>query len=236
MEVPMTFADFAVSEARFRKHFRKAPQDTWNEDMVPFHEFLEMDADEREGKFPYIWAVDRKKQLSRVLVSKPIVESAEDRLDFWIMLRALAGVGKEVPPEQDLEQKIRSEIVGNIAAGLMQLAGGNGQGLGELMSGALATAPGAATAEVAVAAGDYMAPWIDTEECTTCDECIKINNKMFVYNENKKAYIKDANAGPYGDLVKSAEKCTARIIHPGLPADRSQKDIEKWIKRGEKFN
>ena len=59
---------------------------------------------------------------------------------------------------------------------------------------------------------------------------------MFAYNENKKAYIKDPNAGPYSHLVKAAEKCTALVIHPGLPKDRSEKDIDKWIKRGEKFN
>ena len=37
-------------------------------------------------------------------------------------------------------------------------------------------------------------------------------------------------------MVKAAEKCTAQIIHPGLPADYSEKDVEKWIKRGEKYN
>ncbi len=34
----------------------------------------------------------------------------------------------------------------------------------------------------------------------------------------------------------AAEKCTAMVIHPGLPRDRSEKDIDRWIKRGEKFN
>ena len=29
MTLPMTFADFAVTEVRFRKHFRIAPPDTW---------------------------------------------------------------------------------------------------------------------------------------------------------------------------------------------------------------
>ena len=81
-----------------------------------------------------------------------------------------------------------------------------------------------------------MAPWLDTEECTACDECININPKIFEYNGDKKAFIKDPNAGPYTDLVKAAEKCTAQVIHPGLPADRSAKDVDKWIKRGEKFN
>ena len=84
--------------------------------------------------------------------------------------------------------------------------------------------------------GGYMAPWIDTEMCTSCDECIKINPSIFQYDENKKAFIKDPHGGPYKDLVKAAERCTARIIHPGLPKDRSEKDAAKLIARAEKFN
>jgi hypothetical protein len=60
MEVAMTFADFAITEGRFRKHFRKVPRDAWNDDMIELVDFLEMSEDDREGKFPYIWAVDRK--------------------------------------------------------------------------------------------------------------------------------------------------------------------------------
>ena len=59
---------------------------------------------------------------------------------------------------------------------------------------------------------------------------------MFAYNDKKKAFIQNAAGGPYKDLVKAAEKCTARVIHPGLPSDRSPKDIDKWIQRGQKFN
>jgi hypothetical protein len=39
----------------------------------------------------------------------------------------------------------------------------------------------------------------------------------------KKHYIINPNGGPYQDLVKAAEKCTARVIHPGLPADMKRK-------------
>ncbi len=106
MEVAMTFADFAITEARFRKHFRKAPRDTWNENMIPLADFLELNTEEREGKFPFIWAVDRKQLLSRVLVAKPIVESCEERRDFWIMLRGLAGVITEHVDEVDIESKV----------------------------------------------------------------------------------------------------------------------------------
>lgn len=237
MDVDMTFADFAITEGRFRKHFRQAPRDTWNDNMVILSEFLEMEESDREGKFPYIWAVDRKQRLNRVLVAKPIVESCEERRNFWIMLRAIAGVSDQpATTPEDLESKIRAEVVGKIAQGLMQLAGGDGAGIVNLAASAPAASASAAAESAPAANGDYMAPWLETESCTSCDECTKLNANIFAYNADKKAYIKNPDGGPYQDLVKAAEKCTAGVIHPGLPKDKSEKDIEKWIKRGEKFN
>ncbi len=240
MEVPMTFADFAVTEARFRKHYRLAPPDTWNDKMLPLHEFLELGAEEREGLFPYIWSVDKKQQLTRLLVDRTMVESCEDRRDFWTMLRALAGVGAKETPREEIEAQVRQDVVGRIASGLMQLASGAGA---EGMAAALAAtaqsaplAPAAGGAAAPAAAGDYLAPWIDSEQCTACDECTQLNPKMFAYDGRKKAFLKDPDAGPYADLVKAAERCTAHVIHPGLPRDRSFKDAEKWIARGKKYN
>ena len=79
-------------------------------------------------------------------------------------------------------------------------------------------------------------PVIDFSRCTACDECTNLNPKVFAYGPGKKAFIKDAAAGPYSDLVKAAERCTASVIHPGLPRDRSGKDVEKWIARARKYN
>ncbi|MDH5380393.1 MAG: 2-oxoacid:acceptor oxidoreductase family protein [Cyclobacteriaceae bacterium] len=235
MELAMTFADFAITEARFRKHFRKAPRNTWNDNMIPLVEFIELDRDDREGKFPFIWAVDRNQILSRVLVAQPIVDSCEERRDFWIMLRAMAGVKPEQVSEVNTEEKIRKEVVGKIAEGLMKMVSGEGSGIVDFITDStIDGSPEAATAPSTN--GTYVAPWIETEECTSCDECTKINDKIFAYNSDKKAFIKNPDGGSYQDIVKAAEKCTAQVIHPGLPAKRDEKDIEKWIKRAEKFN
>lgn len=235
MDVSMTFADFALTEARFRKHFRKVPRDAWNDNMVILAEFLELTAEEREGQYPYIWTVDKKQNLTRVLVSNPIVESCEERRNFWIMLRDLSGFKKEETEAVDLEKKIRSEVVGRIAKGLMQLAGDDGSGLVDF-----ATNDGFLQNKDDISndttTNGYLAPWIETENCTSCDECTKLNSKIFAYNNNKKAFILNPFGGPYQDIVKAAEKCTASVIHPGLPSDRTEKDIDKWINRGEKFN
>ncbi|MDX1734416.1 MAG: 2-oxoacid:acceptor oxidoreductase family protein, partial [Halioglobus sp.] len=248
MTLPLSFADFAMTEGRFRKHFRSAPPDSWHDAMLPLVDYLELDAEEREGLYPFIWTVDSKQHLSRLLVDATMVASCEERRDFWLMLKAIARAEPEPQQEQPDVEGLRREIVGNIASGLMQLAGGEAD-LGALMETVGATTaaeappdspppqPAAAPdATPAAAAGDYMAPWIDTEECTACDECTNLNDRIFAYNDAKKAYIKDADGGPYRDLVKAAEKCTARVIHPGLPRERDDKDILKWIKRGEKYN
>jgi pyruvate-ferredoxin/flavodoxin oxidoreductase len=210
-----------------------APPDTWNENMLPLAEFLELPEDEREGRFPYLWSLDRKQQLSRLLVALPMVESCEDRRDFWTLLRSLAGIGEPEISREAIEEEVRRDVVGKIATGLMQLAGTGGDA-GAALAG-LAAAPVTEGAGEA-ATDDAMAPWIDTDECTACDECVDLNPQIFAYNENRKAIIKDPKGGPYRDLVKAAERCTAQVIHPGLPRDRGQKDIEKWIKRGEKYN
>jgi pyruvate-ferredoxin/flavodoxin oxidoreductase len=251
MELPTTFVDFAVTEARFRKHFRKIPRDAWNENMVLVSEYMDLDQDDREDKVPFVWALDAKRQLSRLLVAEPMIRSAEDRLAFWNMLRDL-GVEEEAPAvdETQIESRIRQEVVQKIASGLIgMVSGSEALDMGALLESAPppseparpqlaaveSTPPPAAEAAPEPAA-EYMAPWIDTEDCTECDECIMINPDIFEYNADKKAIIKNPDAGPYRDLVKAAEKCTAEVIHPGLPRDRSDKDIAKWIKRGQKYN
>jgi pyruvate-ferredoxin/flavodoxin oxidoreductase len=83
---------------------------------------------------------------------------------------------------------------------------------------------------------DYEPVWIDTPECTSCDECIEINARIFAYDDHKHAYIVDPKAGTYKDIVRAAEKCTAGAIHPGTPFNRSEKDIDKWMQRAAKYN
>lgn len=79
-------------------------------------------------------------------------------------------------------------------------------------------------------------PYIDTPLCTSCNECINKNKKMFVYDNNKQAYIADATAGTYRDLVEAAEKCPVNIIHPGKPKNPDEEGLDDLIKRAEPYN
>ena len=79
-------------------------------------------------------------------------------------------------------------------------------------------------------------PWLDTAQCTTCDDCMGVNKMMFAYNGDKQAFIKDPKAGPYADLVAAAEICPAKCIHPGKPLDPNEPGLEELIARAAPFN
>ena len=59
---------------------------------------------------------------------------------------------------------------------------------------------------------------------------------MFAYNEDGLAYIKDARAGTYKQLVQAAEKCAPSVIHPGDPLNPDEPGLDKLVARAEKFN
>jgi pyruvate-ferredoxin/flavodoxin oxidoreductase len=233
MELPLTFADFAVLEGRFRKHFRVAPQDTWNDNMMPIAEFIELDKEEREGLFPYIWTVNKKNRLIRVLVSEELVKSTEERLHFWRTLKSLAGLTRRVDPDA-IAAQVRAETAQKLANGLMAML--SGEGSPAILPTAPAGGAGETGAPAAAVGGLAFEPaWIDRNECTSCDECININPAIFAYDDEKKAYVKDPKGGPYKDIVRSAEKCTGQCIHPGTPHDPNEKGLDKLVKRAEKY-
>ena len=234
IEVPMTFADFAIGEARFRKHFRVAPPDTWNEDMIVITDFLALSDNDRHGKFPFVWAVGKKNQLIRVLASAELVQSTEERLEFWRTLKGMAGLTKKVDPEQ-IANQVRVETVQKLAMGLMSMLSAGGATL-PLAGASLPTTSGDDSAPATMhETTDYEPVWIDQADCTACNECMTINPKIFGYDADKRAYVKDPKAGPFKDIVRAAEKCTASCIHPGTPYDANEKDLEKLVRRAEKF-
>jgi pyruvate-ferredoxin/flavodoxin oxidoreductase len=305
MELPLTIADWAATEARFKKHFREVPAAKWNEDMVPFHEFVALPKDEREGKTAFIHAVNGDRRLRRMSVTPEIVQLAEDRLLFWNQLRELAGL---ILPESvrdtfagsleaefemrlaavaaeyeakiaELKSNYGKVVARRMAEGLLRegngrrtveeiLAkavatpnlepiGGDVLGVASVNGTATAVAPAvpavarpadsdagavaAVTAKAAVAAPAdddelVMEPWIETERCTTCNECTNLNGKMFAYNEDKQAYFRDVRAGTFAQIVMAAEKCPAGLIHPGTPLNPKEKDLAKWIERAKPFN
>ncbi|MGD8384039.1 MAG: 2-oxoacid:acceptor oxidoreductase family protein [Lysobacterales bacterium] len=294
MTLPLTIADWALGEARFRKHFSK-PRD--EEELVPFHEFMAMAEEDREDLTPFIYTLDAEKHLSKTTVSDEIVKLATERMAHWAQLKELSGI--------DVSENMREAVTGNLneeletkltalrndyeakiaqittqypqliarrlAEGLLQSSAN--ETVAELLEKAqnwegpafaapaaveitaaptltnVSATPAEAQAEAQVAAPapapattdddeEFVGnePYIDTIRCTSCDDCLKVNPKLFVYNADQQAEIGDPRAGTYKQLVVAAEGCPAECIHPGDPLDPNEKGLDKLIKRAEPFN
>jgi pyruvate-ferredoxin/flavodoxin oxidoreductase len=106
MTLPLTIADWAATEARFAKHFTRRERSSWGENMIPFHEYLELAENDRTAKVPFVYALDSERHLDRLVVSDEIVTLAEERRELWSQLKEMAGV--EPCP------RVREEVATNV--------------------------------------------------------------------------------------------------------------------------
>lgn len=138
---------------------------------------------------------------------------------------------------KESEQQAIINAIGKLVEKLLEDDGTSILDLGLDLSRQASVAAGQteAAASSAVEISPEDMPWIENNECTSCDDCITINRSIFAYDDNELAYIKDPRAGPFRDIVKAAEKCPSDIIHPGKPLNRKEKDLDKWIKRAAKY-
>jgi len=143
-----------------------------------------------------------------------------------------------------LRAEASAAAVGRIVAGLM---GEAPLSLADLAIAAPSSpAPSAASTAAAETPAHSEAPsaappvasdvWVDSALCTSCDECVRKYPAVFVYNADKQATVKDPRGGSFRDLVRAAEACPARVIHPGEPWDAGEKDLAAWVERARKFD
>ncbi len=123
-------------------------------------------------------------------------------------------------------------------------ADGNGAGVASLAPAVVLPPPAPAAAPPAGVEPDEpdeadesltMEPYIQSELCTSCDECIDINRRMFAYDKKKQAYFKDPKAGTFRQMVMAAEKCPVLIIHPGTPLNPGEPNLAKWVAQATRF-
>ncbi|MCG5547642.1 2-oxoacid:acceptor oxidoreductase family protein [Halorhodospira halochloris] len=247
MELPMTFADFALTEGRFRKHFKQVPPEKWSDDMIPLVELLELSEEDREGLFPYIWAVDKNNRLVKVIVSEELVLSTEERRDFWYQLKGLLGLDRQEPNAEQIAAQTRQEMAQRISAALVSLASGEGSAdlaanleqapaLPSSDGGGQAQGSGGDSAQPAGLDWEYEPVWVESNECTACDDCIDVAPGVFAYDDNKQVIVKNPKGAAFKDIVKAAEKCSSFAIHPGTPFDPNEPGLDKLMKRAQKLN
>ena len=232
--LPFTLIDFIACDRRYAKHFARVPRAKWNGSMAPVVEFLASESNGLIEKVPTLQMVDRNNVLHKVIVDDKLIREARHYADMWRSLQELGGI-RNSHAERLLakERKAWAEQVQRESE-----ARGNGHRPGAeapvAVPAALPTATAAAPAQ-AEPEGLSDDPYIETPRCTTCNECTQINNKMFVYDANKQAFIANPDAGTYRQLVEAAESCQVAIIHPGKPRNLNEPGLEELIERAEAF-
>jgi ferredoxin len=241
--VQFTFADFAFTDRRHAKHFAVVPRERWHPGMLPVAEWLALDEAAAATRVPYLLAVDADDRLHRVLVDAKMMRATRACLRLWHRLQEHAGIHDShaerlLAKGRARQQGAAAQAVAVAAAATATAATPEptaaptpAAAAGERP--AAAGEPGAAAASAAPPPSDEA--WIETLRCPSCNECQQINPRMFAYNENKQAYIKDITAGTYRDLVEAAESCQVAIIHPGKPRYPAEPGLAELIERARPF-
>lgn len=221
-DIAFTFVDFAAIDDRYANRFAGVSSADWQDNMIPVNEFLELDESQATGKVPYILMVDDHNMVHRAIVEVQLIQAARRCREMWRNIQKLAGINdSNASKDFTVDKEIREHS--DDLNGAKTVASNTSVKLRE-----------AATEEPTSPPSDE--PYIETVRCTTCDECTKINKRMFMYDDNKQAYIADLNVGTFRQLVEAAESCQVAIIHPGLPVNPDEPNLNDLLTRAEPFN
>lgn len=229
-----TFVDFAACDARHAAHFAEVPPAQWGANLAPVADCLGAASRAGSDKVPYVLLVDEHNLLRRAIVDSALLEAARRAREHWNKLQELGGVRNPYTEKLLARERAAWEEEKRRALEALRAAPPAPQP-------AAAAAPAAepAPAPAPAATSEERSPdepYIETARCTTCEECMRINNRMFAYDENKQAYIADLSAGTYRELVEAAEACQVSIIHPGKPRNMNEPGIEELMRRAAAFN
>jgi len=204
-EVAFTLADFVACDGRYAGWFARVPKERCNGGMVTLRESLAERPGGLPDKVPCILLADKEGVLHKAIVAEELVGETRRCLEFW------HGLQERVhEPETKAVDK-------------------------QAVAPAPAPAAAAPVAQAQEPSRNPDEPYIETPRCTTCEECVTINNRMFVYDANKQAVIADLAAGTYRELVEAAESCQVSIIHPGKPRDPQEPGLEELVARAQPF-
>jgi pyruvate-ferredoxin/flavodoxin oxidoreductase len=197
LEIELTPADFALGEIRFRKQFKKLPAEV-TENLVPVAEYVDLPADARQGKTPFVFSVDAKGRLARFGVSGAIVALVEERRANWQTLQYLAGFdvqrldadyraaidALQAEVKQSAEQRDGSldaiaRAMSELAASSKAPVAGFVKSIPIVTAGAVAPAAAETATAVADAANDALVTIEDSTRCTNCRTCYQDIPELF---------------------------------------------------------
>ncbi len=232
-ELAFTYADFVLCDRRYGAHFAVVPREHWNAEMLPAADWLSLPERSATERIPYLWAVDADDRLHRVIIDAQLMQATRRCLLLWHRLQEHAGIHDSHAEQLLAKEKAAWEAEHQQTRERERQAASVATTTDAAPLGTT-TAPPAVT-ETGVASPPSDDAWIETSRCPSCNECQTINDRMFAYNDNKQAYIKDITAGTYRQMVEAAEACQVAIIHPGKPRNPNEPGLDELVKRAEPF-
>ena len=225
-----TFADLLLCDERHQQHVRLLQPDFAAGRVVSAADWLARAQEDSSTTVPYVLLSDETDGLTRAVVDGRAIAAARRCLDRWHRLQETCGVHNSFAARLVKQERSRWEEQHRQEAAVAPPT------LAPPVTDAPAT-PAAAPAADAAAAPERSPDeaYIETERCSTCNECTLLNDRMFKYNPNKQAYIADIKAGTYAQLIEAAESCQLGIIHPGKPINPNEPGLDELLKRAEPF-
>jgi pyruvate-ferredoxin/flavodoxin oxidoreductase len=244
MTTPLTPAEFALGEVRFKKQFRRLAADD-DATAIPIDQYVELPAAQRAGHVPFIYATDDDRHLIKVACSHAVVALVEDRRRHWQTLQYLSGVHEAqltalhradldaLQARYDEATSAREASLDDIARAMSELAtssraaAGSGAGLGGALtglglgaaSGASAAAPGVAPAGGS-AVGVIDAPvWLDPADEPLCNDCGTCYQELPQFFEKVKV------------VIDGESRVVARMIPGAVDKVEVTPEITKRIER-----
>ncbi|MCU0265401.1 MAG: 2-oxoacid:acceptor oxidoreductase family protein [Actinomycetia bacterium] len=235
LSTPLTPAEFALGEVRFKKQFRRLAPDL-EDTALPIDEYVELPLDQRVGRMPFVYATDEERHLIKVACSASIVALVEDRRRYWQTLQYLSGVREdqltalhrsdfeELKAQYEQAMQQRESSLDDIARAMTELASSSRApvGIGGVApTGLSSTAPapaaaGAGGTAVAVATGPVYLDPADEALCTDCGTCYQELPQFF-----EKATV----------VIDGAAKTIARMIPGAAERVEVTPEIAKRIER-----
>jgi ferredoxin len=219
--VAFTVVDFLACDRRASSHFAVVARDAWNEQLVPLAAMVERPG--AEDRVPVLFMADADGALCKVIADEAALSAARRCLRRWRSLQELGGIGNSHAARAVAAARAEWERTASPPPAPTAPAA------------EAAAAPAAVPAEPEPAGRDPSVAYIETARCSSCNECVQINDRMFGYDANKQAFIIDAKVGTYRQLVEAAESCQVSVIHPGKPLDPNEPGLEELLQRAEPF-
>jgi ferredoxin len=246
----ITAAHAAALSRPMLDHFRVLPPSAFDNEQVELGAYLADYRDRPPLGIPFLWVLSPDGERQRAICTRELAALCRDRLRSWRAARALASPPATQPQAAAAAQDSAQARAEGARQALLRLVSTlTGQDAGIAAAVAIPTAASAppstpaAPAPAAAApteaapppAEEAVAPYIESYLCTSCNDCRKINPRMFGYDANQQAYIADPAAGTFAELVKAAEGCPAKCIHPGTPSPGDKTVTADLLARAAKF-